>query len=185
MRKTAVRWLSAGAVVGVLMVFPASASAASNKDEFISTAGESAQPSQAEYGVPASVTVAQAILESGWGESGLAVEASNYFGMKCHDRDPGPIATGCVKKATKECDKKGCHATKAYFREYDSMADSYRDHGSYLRENSRYAKAFDHTDDADRFIREEHKAGYATDPKYTDKIVSLMNQYDLYRFNDA
>lgn len=178
-----VRWIMAGvAVVSGALAVPYTAHA-SDHDQFIETAGQAAQPSQFEYGVPASVTVAQAILESGWGESKLAAGSLNYFGMKCHDRDPGPIAVDCVKLATKECDKNGCWPTHAYFRAYESMADSYRDHGSYLRDNPRYAAAFGYTNDADQFIREVHKAGYATDPKYSDKIIALMKDHDLYRFN--
>ncbi|HZE39041.1 MAG TPA: sporangiospore maturation cell wall hydrolase GsmA [Stackebrandtia sp.] len=152
-------------------------------DAFIDHAGSAAQPSQEEFGVPASVTVAQAILESGWGGSKLATGSNNYFGMKCKNGEHGPIASDCVKAATKECDKTKCWDTKAWFRVYDSEADSFRDHGSYLKANPRYANAFKYSDDADRFIREVHKAGYATDPKYTDKIVTLMQDYNLYRFN--
>ncbi|HIV58217.1 MAG TPA: sporangiospore maturation cell wall hydrolase GsmA [Candidatus Stackebrandtia faecavium] len=184
MRQFMARWLMVGMVVTTsILVFPHSASAAS-QDKFITESGEAAQPSQEAYGVPASVTVAQAILESGWGGSELATEAKNYFGMKCHDKQPGPIAVDCMKVDTHECDDDDCWGTKAYFRVYDSMSDSYKDHGQYLKENPRYAAAFAHSDDADRFIKEVHRGGYATDPKYTDKIVSLMKEYDLYRFNE-
>jgi flagellum-specific peptidoglycan hydrolase FlgJ len=185
MRQKLVRWLivASVAVCGVVAV-PAAAQAA-EQEEFIAEAGQSAQPSQQEYQVPASVTVAQAILESGWGDSELAREAKNYFGMKCHDDDPGPIAVDCMKAATKECRNDKCYETKDYFRVYDSMADSYRDHGAHLSDDPRYAKAFDHSDDADAFIAEVHKAGYATDPGYTDKIVKLMRTHDLYRFNET
>jgi len=175
--------LAAG-VIAILMAAPTAAQAV-DQQRFIDMAGESARPSQSEYGVPASVTIAQAILESGWGESGLAKKAKNYFGMKCHDGETGPIAVDCVKTDTWECDAKNCWDTKAWFRVYDSVADSFSDHGRNLHENSRYAKAFDHTDDADAFIREVHKAGYATDPKYTDKIIGLMKEFDLYRFNES
>lgn len=157
---------------------------AAEQEEFIAKAGKSAQPSKEQYGVPPSVTVAQAILESGWGKSELATESNNYFGMKCKDGNYGPFAVDCVKVATKECDKDGkCFDTKAWFRVYDSRADSFSDHGSWLASNARYAPAFDHTDDADKFIAAVHKAGYATDPDYTDKIVSIMKKWDLYRFD--
>ena len=181
-RHNPLRALLATGLAAVLVGVPAAAFA-SQRTDFVAVAGRAAQPGQAEFGVPASVTVAQAILESGWGNSDLATDHHNYFGMKCHDRDPGPIAAGCVEVPTKECDAQRCWHTTAYFRQYRSMADSYRDHGAFLRDGPRYAKAFDHTDDADRFIAEVHRAGYATDPKYTDKIIGLMKQYDLYRFN--
>lgn len=157
---------------------------AAEQEEFIAAAGKSAQPSKEQYGVPPSVTVAQAILESGWGKSELARESKNYFGMKCKDGNYGPFAVDCVKVTTQECDKKGkCFDTKAWFRVYDSRADSFSDHGSWLASNARYAPAFDHTDDADKFIAAVHKAGYATDPDYSDKLVSIMKKWDLYRFN--
>ncbi|HIW61073.1 MAG TPA: sporangiospore maturation cell wall hydrolase GsmA [Candidatus Stackebrandtia excrementipullorum] len=168
----------------LVFTLPQTASAV-NQQAFIDSAGSSAKPSQEEYGVPASVTIAQAILESGWGDSGLAKKANNYFGMKCHDKQTGPIAVDCMETDTRECNDDECWDTTAWFRVYDSVADSFSDHGRNLHENPRYEKAFDHTDDADAFIREVHKAGYATDPKYTDKIVGLMKQYDLYRFNNT
>lgn len=173
--------LFAGAAALVLAMSPAAS--AVNHQAFIDSAGAGAAPSQERYGVPASVTIAQAILESGWGESKLAQEAKNYFGMKCHDGQTGPIAVDCMETDTRECNDNGCWDTTAWFRVYETVADSFSDHGRNLYENPRYAEAFAHTDDADAFIREVHKAGYATDPAYTDKIIGLMEQYDLYRFN--
>ncbi|MGH9641235.1 MAG: glucosaminidase domain-containing protein, partial [Terriglobales bacterium] len=72
---------------------------------FIAMAGKSAQSSQQKYGVPAAVTIGQAILESNWGTSALAVKTNNHFGMKCADNVFGPIATGCASSPTWECDK--------------------------------------------------------------------------------
>ena len=63
------------------------------------------------------------------------------------------------------------------------MADSFRDHGHFLRHNSRYAAAFRYSGDADEFLRQIWRAGYATDPKYVDKVIGLMRQYDLYRYD--
>ncbi|CAM3208856.1 glucosaminidase domain-containing protein [Stackebrandtia soli] len=175
------------AIVAALAVTGTATASASKAEQqrFIEDAGRNVAPSQEKYGVPASVAVAQAILESGWGKSDLASGSRNLFGMKCKDRKPGPIATDCVKLPTSECDKSGCWKTHAWFRVYDKVEDSFADHGLYLSTNERYAKAFDHTADADRFIVEVHRAGYATDPKYADKIIKLMNQYDLYRFNST
>ncbi|MGH8792415.1 MAG: sporangiospore maturation cell wall hydrolase GsmA [Stackebrandtia sp.] len=179
-----VKWTIVAVVAAAVALTAAGGTAAAgDRDAFVESSGSSAQPSQEQYGVPASVTVAQAILESGWGESELAREANNYFGMKCHDKDPGPVAAGCVEHDTRECDDDGCFDVKDWFRSYDSVADSFADHGRKLYESSRYDKAFDYTDDADKFISEVHKAGYATDPDYTDKVVTLMREHDLYRFN--
>ncbi|GAA4924490.1 flagellar protein FlgJ [Stackebrandtia albiflava] len=174
--------LVATTVIGIVTALPQAAQAV-DRQRFIDSAGESAQPSRTEYGVPASVTVAQAILESGWGESELARESRNHFGMKCHDGDPGPIAVDCVETDTRECDDDGCFDTRAWFRVYETVADSFSDHGRNLYENPRYDRAFDFVDDPDRFIREVHGGGYATDPKYTEKITALMRDYDLYRFD--
>ncbi|MFD8496564.1 glucosaminidase domain-containing protein [Amycolatopsis sp. NPDC059657] len=156
----------------VLVVDPATATA------FIDSAGPAAQRGKADYGVPASVTVAQSILESGWGRSAVN---NNYFGIKCGSSGPGPIALGCADFITLEC----CpvHEVLASFRTYASMEDSFRDHGLFLASRARYAKAFAYPDDPNQFIREVHAAGYATDPGYSDKVIGLMQKYGLYRFD--
>ncbi|MEU0538116.1 glucosaminidase domain-containing protein, partial [Amycolatopsis tolypomycina] len=161
---------------GAVVPEAASASAA---DDFVNAAGPAAQRGQADYGVPASVTVAQAIQESNWGQ---AAPGNNYFGIKCSP-GPGPIGTGCQNLETQEC----CplHTVIASFRTYASMEDSFRDHGLFLRQNSIYANAFNYTGDPDQFIREVHRAGYATDPNYANSIINLMVTYDLYRFNSG
>ncbi|GAB3654842.1 sporangiospore maturation cell wall hydrolase GsmA [Glycomyces tarimensis] len=150
---------------------------------FIDRHAESAQASERATGVPASVTLAQAILETGWGQGALAREDHNLFGMKCFG-SPGDHAIGCRDYGTFECSPTGgCFDMDATFRAYDNVGDSYRDHGDLLSGWSRYAKAMEHRDDPDRFAREIHKAGYATDPKYADKLIGLMQQYDLYRYD--
>jgi mannosyl-glycoprotein endo-beta-N-acetylglucosaminidase len=150
---------------------------------FISWAAERARPSRREYRVPVSVTVAQAINESGWGRSSLTTEGNAYFGIKCFGI-PGPIATGCRPYSTRECDDDDCFATTGTFRVYRRPADSFMDHGRFLTVNDRYRPAFKYTNDPDRFARAIHKAGYATDPSYSDKLIALMREFDLYRFDD-
>jgi flagellar protein FlgJ len=136
-----------------------------------------------EYQVPASVTMAQAILESGWGKSKLTANDKNYFGIKCFG-SPGEIAVSCHTYVTKECTKAGvCYSTTAVFRAYRSAADSFRDHALFLAERSRYAAAFKYSTVPDKFAAEIHKAGYATDPQYTTKLIGLMKSYDLYRYD--
>ncbi len=152
--------------------------------QFIAAAVPGAQRGWREYGVPASVTIAQAILESGWGRSGLSVTDRNYFGIKCQNGAYGNLATGCHIYNTSECDKAGkCFATTASFRTYGSMANSFRDHGNFLRVNSRYKPAFGYTKDANKFIWTVWKAGYATDPNYFTKITTLMAQNKLYQYD--
>jgi uncharacterized protein YraI len=151
--------------------------------QFIASAAPGARKGWKQYGVPASVTIAQAILESGWGRSALSASDRNYFGIKCFG-DPGPIAKGCHTYETWECDKAGrCFTTKASFRTYAKGADSYVDHGHFLRANGRYKGAFRYGRQPDAFARAIWKAGYATDPKYVAKLTGLMKSYDLYRYD--
>ncbi|HEY8532293.1 MAG TPA: sporangiospore maturation cell wall hydrolase GsmA [Micromonospora sp.] len=153
-------------------------------EEFIAAAVPGAQQGWREFEVPASVTIAQAILESGWGRSALSTNDRNYFGIKCFNNDPGPIAIGCRTYRTTECDKQGkCTTTSASFRTYRSMADSFRDHGHFLRSNSRYASAFTYSRDPDKFLVAIWKAGYATDPEYDTKVINIMKKYNLYAYD--
>lgn len=152
--------------------------------QFLAAAAPGAQQGWREFGVPASVTMAQAILESGWGRSGLSTVDRNYFGIKCQNGAYGKIANGCHVYTTQECTKAGkCFTTTGAFRTYASMGHSFRDHGSFLRVNSRYKPAFAYTKDANKFIWQVWKAGYATDPNYYTKITTLMATYDLYRYD--
>lgn len=152
--------------------------------QFVAAAVPGAQRGWREFGVPPSVTIAQAILESGWGRSGLAANDRNYFGIKCFSGRKGSIASGCHTYNTTECTKAGkCFGTSATFRTYRTAADSFRDHGSFLRVNTRYAAAFRHTRDADAFLVQIKKAGYATDPDYVAKTRALMRSYNLYQYD--
>jgi uncharacterized protein YraI len=153
-------------------------------DQFIAAAVPAAQRGWREYGVPASVTIAQAILESGWGRSGLASVDKNYFGIKCQTGKYGTLANGCHIYATQECTAAGvCFGTTATFRTYLAMADSFRDHGSFLRVNSRYQPAFAYTRYANQFIWTVWKAGYATDPTYYTKVTGVMAANNLYQYD--
>ncbi len=151
---------------------------------FLAAAAGPAQASQREFNVPASVTLAQAILESGWGKSKLSANDRNYFGMKCFG-NPGGIAVACHDYVTQECDKvtQTCFTTTASFRVYNSPTDSFRDHGRQLSTLSRYAPAFSYAKQPNQFAAEIHKAGYATDLTYTDKLVGLMVKYNLYQYD--
>jgi flagellar protein FlgJ len=151
---------------------------------FLAAAAGPAQASQREFNVPASVTLAQAILESGWGKSKLSMNDLNYFGMKCFG-NPGAIAVSCHEYVTQECDKitQTCFTTTATFRVYKSPTDSFRDHGKQLATLSRYAPAFTYSKFPNQFAAEIHKAGYATDLLYTDKLVAIMVKYNLYQYD--
>jgi flagellum-specific peptidoglycan hydrolase FlgJ len=150
---------------------------------FVSWAGSMAQDLQAVYRVPASVTVAQAILESGWGRSGLSRDGNNLFGMKCFGH-PGEFASGCRSIATTECGRGECYGTRASFRVYPDAWASFADHAHALT-LQRYRKALDYADNANAYAHAIHQAGYATSPSYANDLIDLMRTYDLYRFDRA
>lgn len=153
---------------------------------FLKSAATGAQAGFTEFGVPASVTLAQAVLESGWGQFHLG-PANNYFGIKAFVHggrvDVGPIASGFVIRQTHEVVGGRDVVVSARFRSYRSLGDSMRDHGHFLRANGRYAPAFAFSRDPNAFARAIAKAGYATDPAYADKLIGIMRSNDLYRFD--
>ncbi|MBU2671013.1 sporangiospore maturation cell wall hydrolase GsmA [Actinoplanes bogorensis] len=163
---------------------PSAPSSTLTPEQFIKAAVPGAQLGWREYGVPASVTLAQAILESGWGRSGLSTVDRNYFGIKCQSGRFGTLANGCHDYNTQECTKAGsCFSTTASFRTYATMAHSFRDHGNFLKVNPRYAGAFNYTTEANSFIWKVWKAGYATDPNYYTKVTTLMASQNLYQYD--
>jgi Mannosyl-glycoprotein endo-beta-N-acetylglucosaminidase/CHAP domain len=149
--------------------------------KFLQQAAPGARASQREFGVPASVTLAQAAIESGWGRFHMG-SANNYFGIKAGS-SPGPIASGTITLPTKEFSGGRMITVSGRFRAYRSMADSLRDHGLFLKSNSRYAPAFRVASDPNAFARALQTAGYATDPHYADKLIATMRANDLYRFD--
>ncbi len=132
--------------------------------------------------IPASVTIAQAILESGWGRSALARDGNSQFGIKCFG-GPGAVAVACRSYPTSECVNGTCFATVASFRMYRSMADSFQDHDRFLRLNSRYAAALQATGNPELFATRLQQAGYATDPGYAAKLIGVMRAYNLGQFD--
>ena len=150
--------------------------------QFVAASVAPAQQGQREFGVPTSVTIAQAILESGWGRSGLTTNDRNFFGIKCFSGSPGPIANGCHDYRTYECEPT-CLPTTASFRTYASATDSFRDHGRFLTTNCRYRPAFASTRDSDQFLYQVWKAGYATSPTYVTNVKALMVRFNLYQYD--
>ncbi len=148
---------------------------------FIAWAAGFARADMAIDRVPASVTIAQAILESGWGRSGLTVDGNSYFGMKCFGT-PGPVATGCRPFRTTEC-ALACSPSVASFRVYASVWGSFRDHGRALATLPRYRAAMAYGHSPERFALELHRAGWATSPTYAQNLISLMRRYNLYRYD--
>ncbi|MFV8226247.1 glucosaminidase domain-containing protein [Christiangramia aquimixticola] len=123
------------------------------------------------YRIPASITLAQGILESGAGKGELTRKANNHFGIKCHDWKG--------EKVYHDDDQRG-----ECFRKYKHAKYSYRDHSLFLSGRGRYAELFDlETDDYKGWAEGLRKAGYATDRKYPDKLISLIERYELYRYD--
>ncbi len=124
-----------------------------------------------ESGVPASITLAQGILESSSGNSYLAINGNNHFGIKCHGWTGAKIYRD--DDAENEC-----------FRKYNSVYESYKDHAEFLRTRNRYSFLFDlKITDYKGWARGLSKAGYATDPKYSDKLISLIERFELYIYD--
>jgi flagellum-specific peptidoglycan hydrolase FlgJ len=146
---------------------------------FLDRYGPSAVRSMHRTGVPASVTMAQAILESGWGRSGLTKRAFNFFGIK------GTGPAGSVTVRTREVYNGRSVYINAAFRKYHNAEESFVDHGRMLRRMSRYARCFRFKNDPAQFCRELQRAGYATDPRYASILISLIRQYRLDRYDRA
>ena len=177
---TFVRWV--GGRPDVPWCSFATAEPAAVGEAFVQWAASYARETKATDGVPAAVTIAQAILESGWGRSGLTEDGNSYFGMKCFD-SPGSNASGCRPYATQECVGPSCYATDASFRVYDSPLASFSDHAHSIASLPRYQAAFAYSSDPDRFAGSIADAGYATSPTYAQDLIMLMHEYDLYRFD--
>ncbi|MFD1094978.1 glucosaminidase domain-containing protein [Salegentibacter chungangensis] len=130
-----------------------------------------AQEEMALYKIPASITLAQGILESGAGKGELSRRANNHFGIKCHDWN-GP-------RVYHDDDARG-----ECFRKYKDPKYSFRDHSLFLSERRRYAFLFDlDKDDYKGWAKGLRKAGYATDRRYPDKLIGLIERYELYRYD--
>lgn len=145
---------------------------------FIDSIGAGAVQSMRDTGVPASVTIAQAILESGWGKSGLSKDHFNFFGIK------GKGTAGSANLTTDEFMNGKWIKVKADFRKYNSAAESLTDHANLLAKGKPYTKAMSHKDDPNQFAH-DLTGVYATAPNYGDKLVEIMKQFDLYRFDAA
>jgi flagellum-specific peptidoglycan hydrolase FlgJ len=129
--------------------------------------------------VPAAVTIAQAILESEWGRSGLSTRAQSYFGIKAAS---GAGPAGVVRMDTWEVFGGQNTVVRDGFKAYHNLEESVMDHGRFLKENPRYASAFG-TEDPKEFARRIHLSGYATDPDYCGKLNSLIDKYHLEQFD--
>lgn len=141
-------------------------------NNYISSYRGIAQSNMRDYGIPSSIIIAQGILESGSGTGTLCINANNHFGIKCHKEWDGPSVKH-DDDSEQEC-----------FRKYNHPSESYRDHALFLTSRSRYASLFTlKKDDYKGWAQGLKNAGYATDPKYPDKLISLIERYRLDRYD--
>ena len=142
-------------------------------EKYIESYKEISMVEMQRYKIPASITLAQAILESGSGQGRLARHGNNHFGIKCHSAWKG-------KTLTHDDDEKG-----ECFRRYKYAYESFEDHSAFLVNRSRYASLFEL--DPDDYVAWAHglkKAGYATDPDYAKKLIFLIKRYKLYQYDE-
>lgn len=165
----------------LLLTLPTLAMSASNAHlSYIETYKDLAITEMHRTGIPASIKLAQAILESNAGRSELALKANNHFGIKCgsgwsgrtHYREDDDYENG---KLVKSC-----------FRAFDSAEESYRAHSAFLMgpgKNGRYGFLFDYGLDYKKWARGLKEAGYATDPKYPERLIELIERYELHQYD--
>ena len=123
-------------------------------------------------GVPASITLAQGIIESDMGRSRLATEANNHFGIKCHDDWNGPTIRHTDDRRN-EC-----------FRKYRQPEESFRDHSDFLKSEPRYKSLFSlDVSDYKGWARGLKRAGYATNPDYANMLIRKIEEYNLYNYD--
>lgn len=134
---------------------------------------ETAITNMKSHGIPASITMAQGILESGAGFGNLAKEANNHFGIKCH--------TGWTGETMKYDDD----AAQECFRKYKDPKESYRDHSLFLTSRKRYDNLFKlDKGDYEAWANGLKQAGYATDTLYPSKLIGIIERYELYKFDN-
>ena len=157
--------------VAAMLVFSFVVKADDLRRDYIRKWSETAVEQMIASGVPASITLAQACLESANGTSTLTTQANNHFGIKCRGWNGPSFRHDDDLKD--EC-----------FRSYDNAEQSFSDHSDFLRYNDRYAPLFDlDPTDYKGWARGLRKAGYATDPQYAEKLIKIIEDYRLYEYD--
>jgi len=140
--------------------------------EYIEKYKEIAKHDMLEFGIPASITLGQGILESGAGTGPLSIQANNHFGIKCHKEWTGP-SINYDDDAAQEC-----------FRKYNEPKESYRDHSLFLTSRDRYSSLFKlDKEDYKSWAKGLKDAGYATDVAYPTKLIGLIERYQLQKYD--
>jgi LysM repeat protein len=141
-------------------------------ENYIRQYGSLAVKHQQKYSIPASITLAQGILESGGGQSVLARKSNNHFGIKCHSDWKG-------EKVYHDDDLKN-----ECFRKYKNVEDSYEDHALFLTKSVRYANLFKlDIKNYRSWAKGLQESGYATDQAYANRLIKLIEDYELYRYD--
>lgn len=162
------------AIVALLLISVAVQAQRRNSryNEYIKQYAPLAVEQMREHRIPASITLAQGLLESGAGQSTLARKSNNHFGIKCGSNWRGRSVRH-DDDARNEC-----------FRAYRNPKDSYEDHSLFLKRGARYAFLFKlKITDYRGWARGLKKAGYATDPSYANRLITIIEDYDLYKYD--
>jgi LysM repeat protein len=160
-------------LIGVMLATITFASTKSNisRDQYVDAMSSLAIKQMTKYKIPASIKLAQAILESASGNSYLALKGNNHFGIKCHGWMGEEVYLDDDKK--NEC-----------FRVYKTVEESYSDHSEFLTKNTRYAFLFEYeSDDYKSWARGLKRAGYATNPKYTQLLIDIIEGMRLDKYD--
>jgi LysM repeat protein len=168
-------------LAGWTVAWPAPGTGDRAKRQFIEAAAVAGKESYRRTRVPVSVITAQAIHESYWGTSKLAREANNYFGIKARN---GQGSAGVYMMDAWEVIGGENVVVPESFRAYNNPAESFVDHGLFFIQNSRYHGAFRYSNDPRAFAQAIADAGYATDPAYAPKLIGIMDQYNLYQYDE-
>jgi len=140
--------------------------------DYIDSYKDVAQSNMKKYGIPASIILGQAILESGAGTGALSAQANNHFGIKCH------------KDWLGESIKYDDDSIAECFRKYYNSADSFRDHSLFLTKGSRYSSLFKlEKTDYKAWAKGLKAAGYATDVQYPTKLIGIIERFQLYNYD--
>ncbi len=141
---------------------------------YVDQYAKTARTEMEKFGIPASITLAQGLLESNVGESRLATKNNNHFGIKCFSRS-------CKKG---HCSNFTDDSHKDFFRKYSSAWESFRSHSNLLKLNKRYARLFKlRRSDYKGWAHGLKKAGYATDKRYAEKLIRMIEELDLHKYD--
>lgn len=146
-------------------------------EKYINTYKEIAVSEMHRTGIPASIKLAQGLLESNWGRSDLATKAKNHFGIKCGNNWPGE------SYFKKDDDYINGKLISSCFRKYDHVGQSFIDHSDFLSK-PRYSKLYDYeSTDYKSWAKGLKRAGYASDPKYPNKLIEIIEKYELHIYD--